>query len=299
MTSINTISTLQQSMSLRARVAEQKAGVDKAGAELSTGLRQDVFEARGAAPAQSLELRAALSSNDSFRVANELLSREMDVTATVLSDVRGTTAAFSELLISGDIAATNRQIVKDNAKQALAAIVDKLNTTYNGNHIFSGLSGDQRPLTINPDNSVTYNGDTTGNLSRRIDTDTMIEYGIRADNPAFMDALNTLTSIINTDLDAMSNAAFSTFREAAVQTMAQAGENMTGLQSRLGDFQGRLERTIDGQYGLSNILNQGILDIEGVDPEDAAVRLESLSIQLQSTFEVTARLSKLSFLNHI
>lgn len=299
MTSITKHSTLQQSLNLRARVSEQKAAVDKASSELSTGYRQDVFETRGASPAQALELRARLSSNESFRVANELLSREMEVTSTVLADMRQTMGDFTKILVSGDITANNRGMLKDNAKVTLAALVDKLNTTYNGSHLFSGRSTDVKPMSVAADSSVSYVGDAAGNLSRRVDDDTVLEYGLRGDDPAFMSAFETLTRIINTDFDAMNYQEFSDFRAAAAQTIAQSGEGMTTLQSRLGDQQGRLERTIDSQHGLENILTRAILDIEGVDAEEAAIRLEGLTTQLQSTFEVTARMSKLTLLNYI
>lgn len=293
---IRSISTLGQTNTLRELIGRQKNDVDKAAMELSTGFRQDVFGARGSAAAQSLEFRARMEANTAYLKANGTLAARLEMTSHTLEDIHSTASEFNSLLVSGDLSATNRGALKDAARSALHAIVDKLNTTYGGEHLFSGTATDTRPVILAPDNMVSYAG-STADVTSRVDDDTVLPHGIRADDPAIMAILDTLSSIVNTDLDVMTRDQFEAFRGAAVSQVSQGAENITSLQARLGDHQGRLEKTMVRQQDLDRIYTQSVIGIEGVEPEEAAVRLEALSTQIKSTFEVTARMSQLSFLN--
>lgn len=293
---IRSISTQQQTTSLRELITSQKRQVDQASMELATGLKQDVFTGRGSAPSQSLEARARMSANDSYKVANSTLATKLDVTSKTLNDVRTTAADFLGILISGDLAGTNRETLQNSAKSALETIVNKLNTSYSGEYLFSGTSTDQAAVVLNSDYTTTYTGGT-GTMSSRIDDTTVLNHGIRADDPAITSIMETLTSIISTDLNSMDYETFASFRDEASQTIAQSSEDVTRVQARLGDNQSRLEKTITRQEDMSRIYTDSIQAIEGVLAEEAAVRLEGLSNQIQSTFSVTARMSQLSFLN--
>lgn len=293
---IRSISSAQQTESLRLLISRQKNEVSKASMELATGLKSDVYTGRGSAPSQSLEFRSRMEANDSYKIANQTLATQLEVTSTALSDVRATASEFLGVLVSGDIASMNRDTLKASATSALDAIVNKLNTSYNGGYLFAGTATNQKPLTIEADRTVTYNGNDQ-NLSSRVTDDTVLNHGITADHPALRDVMGLLTSVINGDLDAMTPDEFATFQSDSAKTFAAASEQITNAQARLGDNQARLEKVITSQTDMSRLYTNAILDIEGVDAEEAAVRLEGLSIQLQSTFEVTARMSQMSFLN--
>lgn len=293
---IRNLSTLQQTNNLRDLISTQKRGVDQASMELATGLKQDVFTGRGAAPSQSMEFRSRMSATEAYRVANATLATKLEVTANTVNDVREMSQEFLGLLISGDLSGTNRETLQDTARQALESIVNKLNTTYNGEYLFSGTSTDQEVVTLNPDQTVTYTGGT-GSVSSRIDDTTVLYHGIRADDPAITTILETLSTVITTDILSMNHTTFSTFQSDMSKVLAQANQDLTQVQSRLGDNQGRLEKMIDRQSDMSRLYTDSILNIEGVEPEEAAVRLEGLTNQLKSTFEVTARMKEMSFLN--
>lgn len=293
---IKTVSTAQQAMNLRQAVIRQKAGMEKASMEMATGLKQDVFADGGTSPARSLELRAQKTANDAYLMSNQSLSARMEVTVLSLDEVRKVTGDFKNLLISGDIASMNRSTLQDAAANVMQSLVSTLNSTYNGEYLFSGTQTDQRPLAIDAGNMVTYSGGTQ-DVSNRIDDDTVLTHGIRADNPAFAEIFDALSTIVNTDLDAIVD--FTAFQKATAEAISSAEVEVVAMQAKLGDSQARLERVLTRQNDMSRIFTDSILDIEGVKPEEAAIRVEALSNQLQSTFAVTARMSQLSFLNYI
>lgn len=293
---IKTVSTAQQAMNLRLAVIRQKAGMEKASMEMATGLKQDVFAEGGTSPSRSMELRAQKTANDAYLMSNQTLAARMEVTVLSLDEIRKVTGDFKNLLISGDIASMNRSTLQDAAGNVMQALVSTLNGTYNGEYIFSGTQTDQRPLEIGADNLVSYAGGTD-DVTSRIGDDTVLSHGIRADNPAFAEIFDALSTIINTDLDAIVD--FTSFQRATAEAISAAEVEIVAMQAKLGDSQARLDRVITRQNDMSRIFTSSILDIEGVKPEEAAIRVEAISNQLQSTFAVTARMSQLSFLNFI
>ena len=295
---IRNLSSMQQTANLRQLVTSQKIDVNKASMELATGLKQDVFSASGASPAQSMEFRSRMAANDAYKVANQTLATQLDVTSQAMSDVREIAGDFVGLLVSGDVASTNRGALRAAAQGAMEAIVNKLNTSYNGGYLFSGTSTEQKPLELEADNTVTYNGGAQTRTSR-IDDDTVLNHGIGADHPALQGIMAVLTSVLNTDMAALDPGEFQEFQAQSARDFAGASEQVTALQARLGDNQARLEKMITRQTDMTRIYSDAILDIESVLPEEAAVRLEGLTIQLQATFQVTARMSELSFLNYM
>jgi flagellar hook-associated protein 3 FlgL len=299
MPSINTISSFQKNFDLRSQVAKQGADMNDATIELSTGLKSDVYgEARGAS-GESLNLRAHLKANEAFLQASGLLSGRMEAMEDSLAATRSEAGDFMNFMLSGSIAETNRSVLQAEAKQTLEQMVNKLNGTYAGASLFAGLATDVRPMTLNADWSVTYNGDTTGNLSARIDDETTMEFGVRADDPGFTDVFDALTLVASTNLDLLSDAAFATLRDTVAAGVSSGLEKLTVKEADLGSNRGVLERTVDRQTSLRNLLNDSILGIEGVDANEAAIRLTSVQGQLEATYAITARINSMSFLNYL
>ena len=81
--------------------------------------------------------------------------------------------------------------------------------------------------------------------------------------------------------------------------IANGLEGLTDLETVTGLRRGQLEDTINAQQSRAQFLDGERLNLEGVDQYDAATRLTQLQNQLESSFAVTARLSRLSFLNYL
>ncbi|WP_134680633.1 flagellin [Paracoccus ravus] len=299
---IRTISTYQQTDTLRQLISRQKQQLDQATKELATGLKQDVFANSGGSASKSLQLRAAMSANDAYLVSNGRLASKLSVAADVLGEVQNAASEFLTLAAAGDIAAMNRDTLKLSARDAIDRIVAQLNAAYDGESLFAGTSTNKTPLSIGTDEAgqltVTYLGDGK-DMTARLDDTTELSYGIRANEPGIASLLTKLSHVVNADLDAMDHAGFNAFRDDLVAALGQSTIDITAIQAELGNAQARVSSKISAQEEMTKIFSNAILDIEGVDAEEAAVRLEGLSVQLQSTYEVTARMSQLSFLNFI
>lgn len=299
MTGIPSISTTQRSISLANAIAKQRGDLDRAGMELSTLRKADIYQERSSAPSRALEFRARLDVNKSYLTSNQVLAAKLESMEGVIDNVREDAGVFMKYLLASDSAAGNKEDLKRQAEMTLRSIADKLNTTYKGEYLFSGAATGTAPVSIDADLNAVYGGDTGPQLSAEIEQGTPFIYGVRADHPAIAEMLGVLSTIASADFSVPPANDYSSFRDDMIVALGQATENVIGVQTQLGDRQANLDRTIERQEKMARIMNNNIVQIEGVDAEEAALRVNALQVQLQASFEVTARMSQMSFLNYI
>lgn len=297
---ISSISTSQQSLNMRIIISRQNEELSKLTQETASGIKQDVFAENAGAATKSLQMRSFMASTSAYKSSNELLEGKLDTTYEALSNLTGEARNFLNLSLAGGITSMNRDEYSQEAKDTLARMVTALNTTYSGEFLFSGLSTDQKAVEIDASgNSVNYLGDTTGTPSARIDDDVTLNYGIRADDPAFTAIFDALNTVLTTDLKALSDADFETMRENVTTTLNNGITGLTSLAAGLGNNQSILETKINDQNSRLNIYNNAIAGIETADPEETALRLNQLLNQLEVSYQVTSRLNGMSLLNYL
>ncbi|SFP65725.1 flagellin N-terminal helical domain-containing protein [Tranquillimonas alkanivorans] len=134
--------------------------------------------------------------------------------------------------------------------------------------------------------------------SARVAEDETLEYGVQANDPAFRDLLRGLSMMAAVDVSRIEDPnAYAAWMEEAFDALQSGTQGVLEAETRLGAQQARLERTLTGQQDRMALYNSQVLELEGVDPYEAASRMSELQTQLEASYAVTARLSKLSFLN--
>jgi len=99
----------------------------------------------------------------------------------------------------------------------------------------------------------------------------------------------------------------SNISQAAKDTMvsrstALVGESLSGIgqiQSETGIVQKRVSDANDRMKTQVDLFERHILDLEGVDPAQAATRVADLTQHIETSFALTARLQQLSLLNYL
>lgn len=141
-------------------------------------------------------------------------------------------------------------------------------------------------------------GNDNPRVSARIDDEAKMTHGVQANDPAFTETLRGLAMIASTDVSKITDPdAYKAWMNSAVDALSGGVGKMLTAESRLGAQQNTLERMMQNQQSRVDLYNSRILDIEGVDPYEAATRVTNLQNQLEASYAVTARLSKLSYLN--
>jgi flagellar hook-associated protein 3 FlgL len=151
-----------------------------------------------------------------------------------------------------------------------------------------------------------YNGTPLGGtppsprLSARIDEATVVDFGIQANDPPFVEALKGLAMFAAADPATLSDAgAYTVWVDAAISAVVGGIDRLVDTEARFGVLQKTVEDTIARQTDRGDLYGRHIALLETVDPYEAATRVTELSTQLEAAYTVTARISRLTFLDYM
>lgn len=94
-------------------------------------------------------------------------------------------------------------------------------------------------------------------------------------------------------------SAFQALAGHAIQTTTQAITQITGEQTTLGLVQSRTTDATTRITAQQKILNQSVLNLEEVDPYEAATRVNTLMTQMETSYALTVQLQNMSLLNYL
>ncbi|KAF0674642.1 flagellin N-terminal helical domain-containing protein [Profundibacterium mesophilum] len=171
-----------------------------------------------------------------------------------------------------------------------------------------GIFADADPDPARNFEATFYNGaprlDASGapvpRLQTRIEENETLEYGVQANDQGFRDLIRGLSMLAGTDAQSIADdGAYEAWTSSAVDAMASGLADVLQSEVKLGSQQKTLDFTIRAQTDRSDLYNSQILSLEGVDTYEAATRVAQLQTQLEATYSITARLSRLSFANYM
>lgn len=108
--------------------------------EASTGLLADPVKSMGAGVATFYALQSTQAQQSSVQTAATAVGNRLTVMQTALTSLNSLTSDISTTALKADITAGNNgaEVVSAEAGGALDQMLGLLNTTYNGQHVFSG-----------------------------------------------------------------------------------------------------------------------------------------------------------------
>ena len=137
-------------------------------------------------------------------------------------------------------------------------------------------------------------------LTTRISSTETMTQPAQANAPAMRDLMRGLAMLSAVDTNEISDpAAREAWMTEARNAIASGLSGVTELETTTGLNRSRLADTVSSQESRGGFLDGERLLLEGADQYDAATRLTQLQNQLESSYAVTARLSRLSFLNYL
>jgi len=149
--------------------------------------------------------------------------------------------------------------------------------------------------------TVGYLGDASGFITRAVEEGQTLEIGIRADDPAIRDTLKSFAKAalagdptLTLDLSARKDLQM----QSGVDLLTEAA-SLASLQGRLGYAEGQVEQAAartSAQMSSFGIMRN---DLVSSDPFETATRLQSVQLQLETHYTLTARLSRLSLTEYL
>lgn len=141
------MSTYQMNYFLRSGVSEASLELQRAGQELSTGRRADIFGDLGPRAGVAITMRAREESTQSYLWSNNVLENKLDATLAAVEAIREPVQDVLEtVILNKSKSTTSADAMQSQARAALETVLATLNTNYNGEHIFAGTTSDRPPM---------------------------------------------------------------------------------------------------------------------------------------------------------
>ena len=137
------------------------------------------------------------------------------------------------------------------------------------------------------------------NVRNRISTNNLIETSVNANDVAFRSLAKAYTMVADLGTQNLGQEAFDAVINQAVMDVSEAIQGVTELQTRMGIAQQRVAESSERMAIHVDILTTQVNNIEGVDPNEAATRVNELLTQIETSYALTARIMGLSILNYL
>lgn len=178
------------------------------------------------------------------------------------------------------------------------AKIDALRDAFDGNSATAAHNFEQTFYNGTPQTDGA--GNPNPRLSYRLSETETLAQPLQADDPAMRDLLRGLAMMSAVDVTQIADRdAYQAWMAEATEALSSGLAGVAQLQVETGLRRERVGDVADSQDARSSFLQRERQNIEGVDQYDAASRLTLLQSQLEANYAVTARLSRLSFLNYI
>lgn len=295
--------------------------------ELVTGRKSDLARDLGRNVGDYNLVSKALADIEASQNRLALAGNRLDATELPIKALRENLTGYaaetqSILLTSGKA----DEVTRNAAESRINSVFSALNSSFGGRFLFSGDAVDRPPLAgadefftaleaaiggatdeVSIDTAITaffadggdfdtliYQGGTGDAASVQLSSGDSLSYNTRANDPAFKSLLEGYTRIAYAAEEISPD-----YLNGAVDQLFSAETLLLDQESFIGEQQSKLATALELSNEEKVILGESENDYAGVDPFDAATRLQNLEIQLQAAFTVTARLSQLSLTNFI
>lgn len=161
------------------------------------------------------------------------------------------------------------------------------------------IDGAFADLFTDPNWSSTWSNVTAENIELRIDAFTTVDVSANANEQPFKDAMKAITLVYEMAGTDLASPVFQTVIDKALATLATATQGYGDIQSRIGFGQQAIDRNKERLLSQKSLLETAVTETESVSEYDAATRVNSLMAQLEASYTVTGRISRLSLLNYL
>ena len=329
------IGDLAQGYVTRHRNTALKQDMTRLSTEISTGQVTDVRQVMGGNAGYLVDIESRLEMLSGYDVATSesaLYATGMQTALTRVGDLSSDLGG--KLLIAGKSAVASAVAhTGHDARAAMDAMVGGLNMEIAGRHMFGGTATDRAPLadaeTIldalkvavagagTPDEiqlaardwfddpagykNSAYFGSDEALAPIALSQDTSVTLDVTVMDSELRDMLRlTAVAALAADpalgLDAQAQKEL--FNTVGVELIG-ARDNVISLQAEVGSSQERIDQIATRHAAEKTSLDYAKSTLLGVDPYEAATKLEEVQFQLQSLYAVTARMSQLSLLNYL
>lgn len=301
-------------------------------AQVSTGKKAQTYGQLGADTTLSLSLRARFATLDGYlgsinnvKLRTETMSTALTDMSNSATDILGKMNAISE----GGV--PNLNVLRSAAQNALAEVLQRINSRIDGKYVFAGDRSDQMPITDTTlastsiagelanyqtgtpaatvianidalaDTALGYSANiaTAGNVTLRADDGLNINYTVKGDEASIKDVVTGLAMIANLEYDAAHADDFWTLFKEAKTRMDEGSRAISLRNGQLGVARNQMNDLAKAHQDLQLVVEGNISEVEDVDVAKVSSALETLKFQIQATYATISQVSQLSILPYL
>lgn len=161
------------------------------------------------------------------------------------------------------------------------------------------LQGRFDDLFEDPQWTTTWSTSSSENQSARIDAATQVNADANGNEAAFREVLKASVAAYELGKTAIGQSAFQTVVDHAASGLSEGLKGLGDIQARVGFAEQAIDQANTRMTTKKTLLENSVTKTEGVSEYDVATRINTLTTQLEASYSVTARISKLSLLNYI
>ena len=209
--------------------------------------------------------------------------------ATGTAPLRAVDAAGADGLSSASVLQTIKEGHDLKTVEGMRAFLDEVHT------VFAGTSSDP----ARSFDTLFYAGATGGTMKGIVDTGIEVSTDVRANDPAFRTVLEALNVLAAVPAEEASPESFAVLAQAMGDRLGAGVSQTLALSATVGHRQNQVQETLERHERMANLLSTGLSELESIDDYAASARLSELQAQLETSYAITGRLSRLSLVNYL
>ena len=332
---MSSIGDLAQTLMLQNRSGQIRTEISTLTQELASGRVANVSEHLNGDFSHLADVETSLKRLDSL--SNTAAEASLFATTMQRSlenlDNRSGDLANSLTAIGNFGQAINRTQASAQARSELGAMIGSLNQAVAGRSLFGGVATDQVPLesadrllqevrtvivgSATADDAITaarnwfndpagfetviYRGSSQSLAPISVGENSEVKLDLRADNATIREVLlNTALAALATDpAVGLSDAEQTELLKKSGAGLTNAKDDIVGLRADVGHAEARIDQAKTRNSASQTSLEFARDKLIGADPFEVTTRLQSVQVQLQSLYAVTARTSTLNLVNFL
>lgn len=303
--------------------------------QLSIGEIRDKTKALGGDSARFSAIEHGLRRTAAQIVSNKETGLVLTTMQRTLDAIGVQSRGLSDSLVKTSPDSSDLQInnAARNAASLFSTIVNSFNTQVGGRSLFAGTAVDQPALASAPDMladlvtaiggatddvailaavdvwfddpaggfaTMGYLGDTGAQATRRLDETTSLALDVRADDPDLKLTLKAAAIAALADqLPGLSQQGKAELLFEGGIRLQTATANTVSVQARLGFYENEVERASATLSAEQSALSIARNDLVNDDPFETVSALQQVQLQLETHYQMTARLSRLSLAEYL
>ncbi len=176
---------------------------------------------------------------------------------------------------------------------------DPLVQTITAAQIDAFLNGNFRDIFESPNWETTVSNATNENVLARFGRRESIDLLSNVNEKPIREFYQAIVAVIELSEGRLNDDSFEKLVDISAAKVSSAMQGLVDIQARVGMNQKALQNATDQMKSRKIWLNDAISKTESVDTYEVATRINQLTTQLEASYSVTSRISRISLLNYL